>query len=528
VALSTPNASGATETRLRTRNSFSKLSGMCATCLDGCPGYCEVGRSAFRGSEAIYPQPFGDVTAGAEKEYPIDYSSFNINGSAVGAIGVEANSDAAIFPAADLEVSLGHDGGIKLGLPFVIPGLGSTDIAGKNWDGLASGAALTGTLLTIGENVCGMDDEADFSSDSVPQVKQSPELRHRVRSFRDWQEGDKGGIVLQENVEDGRLGVMRYGIEDLGITMVELKWGQGAKDIGGEVKVDTLAKAQRLKKRGYIVLPDPDNPNVQEAYERGAIKEFERHSRIGMVSEEAFMQRVQELRDMGAKHVFLKTGAYGPADLARAIKYCSLAKIDVLTIDAAGGGTGMSPWRMMNEWGVPPIELLTLARTYMDVLAERGDYVPDLVIAGGIAFEDQIFKAFALGAPYVKAVGMARAPICAAHVAKNIAASIKDGGPDKLHAQYGDRLNNIFLWFHELKEALGPRMEELPTGGMGVYHYYMRLAQGLRQLMCGARKFGLEHIGRDDIFALTRDAADLAGVNYVMDVDKDIVAEILG
>ena len=39
--------------------------------------------------------------------------------------------------------------------------------------------------------------------------------------------------------------------------------------------------------------------------------------------------------------------------------------------------------------------------------------------------EDQIFKAIALGAPYVKAVGMARAPICAAHVAKNIAKEIE-------------------------------------------------------------------------------------------------------
>ena len=50
----------------------------------------------------------------------------------MGAVGVEADSDKAIFPALDLTVSLGHDGGIKLNLPFVIPGLGSTNIAGKN------------------------------------------------------------------------------------------------------------------------------------------------------------------------------------------------------------------------------------------------------------------------------------------------------------------------------------------------------------------------------------------------------------
>ncbi|MEI6501874.1 MAG: glutamate synthase-related protein, partial [Armatimonadota bacterium] len=363
---SVPNASAATQTHLRTARNYSRLSGMCATCLDGCPGFCEVGTSAFRGAEAIYPQPFGNITAGAEKEYPVDYGSFNINGTAVGAVGIAADSDIAIFPSVDLTVSLGHDGGIKLGLPFSIPGLGSTDIAAKNWNGLAAGAALTGTLLTIGENVCGMDDEAEFSKDAVPQVIQSPELRHRIRSYRDWQHEGMGGIVLQENVEDSRLGIMRYGLSELGADIAELKWGQGAKNIGGEVKLNTLARAQRLKRRGYIVLPDPDDAGVQQAYERGAIKEFERHSRVGMVTEEGFMSRVAELRALGAKYVFLKTGAYRPADLARAIKYSSLAKIDVLTIDAAGGGTGMSPWRMMNEWGLPPIEMITLARKYMD------------------------------------------------------------------------------------------------------------------------------------------------------------------
>ena len=53
MAYSVPNASAATQTHLRTRHNFSRLSGMCATCLDGCPGYCEVGTSAYRASEAV-------------------------------------------------------------------------------------------------------------------------------------------------------------------------------------------------------------------------------------------------------------------------------------------------------------------------------------------------------------------------------------------------------------------------------------------------------------------------------------------
>lgn len=36
-----------------------------------------------------------------------------------------------------------------------------------------------------------------------------------------------------------------------------------------------------LKKRGYIVLPDPENPSVQKAFKVEEFKEFERHSRFG-------------------------------------------------------------------------------------------------------------------------------------------------------------------------------------------------------------------------------------------------------
>ena len=70
--------------------------------------------------------------------------------------------------------------------------------------------------------------------------------------------------------------------------------------------------------------------------------------------------------------------------------------------------------------------------------------------------------------------------------------------------------------------------EKLPTGAIGLYTYYERLAQGLRQLMCGARKFDLSFITRDDIASLTRDAAEISGINYIQDVDEAEVQEILG
>lgn len=50
---------------------------------------------------------------------------------------------------------------------------------------------------------------------------------------------------------------------------IELKWGQGAKCIGCEIKVNCLERALVLKKRGYIVPPDPTNSEVQEAFKTG-------------------------------------------------------------------------------------------------------------------------------------------------------------------------------------------------------------------------------------------------------------------
>ena len=128
MSISKLNASAATLTKNRTEGSISPFSGMCVTCVDGCVGMCEIGKSAYRGHETLYPQPFGIITTASEKKYPVDYSHFSIMGTAVGAVGIEADSDKAIFPAVDLETRLGRDGGIKLRLPFVIPGIGSTDV----------------------------------------------------------------------------------------------------------------------------------------------------------------------------------------------------------------------------------------------------------------------------------------------------------------------------------------------------------------------------------------------------------------
>jgi len=521
MSFSKPNASPATKTKNRINP--SPISGLCVTCLDGCIGLCEVGKSAIRGRELIYPQPFGKVVAGSEKDYPIDFSHFNIQGTCVGAVGVEADSDKATFPTVDVSTEVGAKKKIKLDLPFFTGALGSTDIARINWEENAVGAAISGTIVVIGENVCGMDYNLEYKNG---KVRRSPEFERRVKSYKKWHTGS-GTIIVQYNVEDGRLGVPEYALE-LGIEAIEPKWGQGAKDIGGEVKLPSIERALELKKRGYIVYPDPEDPVTKKAYKEGAIKEFERHSRLGMVEEEAFYKEVERLRKLGFKYVTLKTGAYRPADLARAVKYASNAKIDLLTVDGAGGGTGMSPWRMMNEWGIPTVELECLLYQMLKRIDEQGKYVPPAAMAGGFALEDHIFKGLALAAPYVKAICMGRATFAASMAGKTVGNLIKENKVPAEYKKYGDTIEQVFVAAETLKTKYGKDFKDIPIGAIGMYTYYDRLATGLKQLMAGERKFALKYITRDDIVALTREASDISGISYVMDCDREEIDRILG
>ena len=521
MSYSKANASAATMSRNRV--GAAPGSGICVTCLDGCPGPCEVGRSALRGREILYPQPFAKVTAGSEKDYPVDYSHFNIQGTCVGAVGVPADSDHATFPVVDISTSVGSEERIPLRVPYFTGALGSTDIARIHWESMAIAAAISGTLVVVGENVCGMDPNAEFRNG---RVIRSPEMERRVRIFQQWYDGS-GGIVVQYNVEDGRLGVPEYVVEKLGVKIIEPKWGQGAKDIGGEVKLSTLERALQLKSRGYIVLPDPEDPIIQEAFKQGDFKEFERHSRLGMVSEDGFHKEVERLKKIGTKHISLKTGAYRPADLARAVKYASDAKIDLLTVDGAGGGTGMSPWRMMNEWGVPTVYLESLLYQYLQQLEQRGAFIPCCAIAGGLSLEDHIFKAFALAAPYIKAICLGRASMTAAMVGNTIGEMIKKGKVSADVAKYGTDIEHVFVLAAKLKEKFGKDFQKIPAGTIGMVTYFDRLNAGLQQLMAGARKFALQHITRDDLLALTREAAEVSGIAYVMEADKEEAARIL-
>jgi len=94
--------------------------------------------------------------------------------------------------------------------------------------------------LIIGENVCGMDPETRYTNGMIVH---SPELERRVKRFREFWDEKYGHVVIQTNIEDQRTGVDIYAISKLEINII--KRGQGAKAIGGEVRI-------KICKRHYV------------------------------------------------------------------------------------------------------------------------------------------------------------------------------------------------------------------------------------------------------------------------------------
>jgi glutamate synthase domain-containing protein 2 len=198
----------------------------------------------------------------------------------------------------------------------------------------------------------------------------------------------------------------------------------------------------------------------------------------------------------------------------------------------------MSPWNMMDHWGVPSLELHARAYDYCKVLADQGVRVPDISFAGGFAREDHLFKAIALGAPFAKLVCMGRAPMIAGYLGSNIEGVLRperreavNGNWDELPKnvkQLGETPEQIFCGWEAVKHRVGAEeMKNIPFGAVAMYGYADKLACGLQQFMAGARKFRLSDISRDDLMAANRETAEVTGIPYMADAQNDQAMAIL-
>jgi hypothetical protein len=528
-------------------------SSLCTLCRADCQGKCETWLSSLVGRKLLYPRSFGLVTAGSNNttHVGVSYNSLRIQGYAYGAQGLSKgmsnDPDDCIFPNVSLESEFGSEVKTKIRMPLMTGALGSTFIAAKYWDSFAIGGALCGIPVVIGENVVGVDRESQIGSGATKKgkIKSAPELERRIDGYLRYYDG-YGAIIVQLNVEDTRNGVAEFVADKYGDKcIIELKWGQGAKNIGGEIQVTSLDYATFLKDRGYVVDPDPKKKEVREAFENGSIKSFARHSRLGGTNldtvdqvREDFMSSVAYLRSLGFNRVTLKTGSYGMEELAMAIKFATDAKLDLLTIDGSGGGTGMSPWNMMQSWGVPSINLHAKAHEYASILSAKGQKVVDMSFAGGFALEDHIFKAIALGAPYTKLICMGRAIMIPGFVGSNIEGALHPERRAEVNGNWnelpktvqrvGNSAKEIFASYFDVEKKVGKdEMKNIPYGAIAFYTMADKLACGLQQLMAGARKFALNQISREEIFSGNRETAQETGIPHVSDVNDESARKIL-
>ncbi len=522
-------------------------SGLCTLCRADCQGKCETWLASMVGRKLLYPRDYGWTTAGSAivNHVGVSYDNLRIQGYLYGSNGGpkgKSNSpDDCIFPNVSLETEFGNEIKTKCRVPIMTGALGSTFIAARYWDSFAIGAALVGFPIVVGENVVGIDKEAVIKNG---KIEKAPELDRRIETYLRYFDG-YGAILVQMNVEDTRNGVAEYVINKYGDkAIIELKWGQGAKCIGGEIQVNSLEYAIFLKERGYVVDPDPTKPEIQEAFKAGAIKTIARHSRLGYTDlnsaeqvRENFMKAVEYLRKIGYKRISLKTGSYGMEALAMAIKFASDAKLDLLTIDGSSGGTGMSPWNMMQSWGVPNILLHAKAYEYAEMLSKKQKVV-DMAFAGGLAREDQIFKALALGAPFTKLVCMGRALMIPGYLGSNIEGALHPDRKAKINGQWdslpktvserGNKPEEIFAGYYEVEKKIGKNeMKNIPYGAIAVWTLADKLGAGLQQLLAGARKFSVKDISRSDIFSANRETERETKIPFITDVEDQFAKKIL-
>lgn len=475
-------------TKLRTPNDISDLSGKCSVCSDKCPGLCEIGLSAVRGIEAAYPFGTANNQFASEKVYPFDFSHFNINGRVFGAMGAAEDSETTNVHSVDISYEFGYERKIKLRAPVILPAM-----AKLNWQDYYSGAAMAGVMVVIGENAVKLD--KDLQHDSNGKVSHAPFLGKMIEYFRRYDRG-YGDIILQVNADDIVLGTAEYALKNFDLKTIEIKFGQAAKGIQHVAPVNSAEEAEFLKKNGYLVF---ENPNGSGLIQCG---------RLPMWNEASLGEIIARFRAYGAKNIFFKMAGFDVNDIRRVLQIASANNVDLITFDGAGGGSGNSPNKMMNEWSHPTIDLIKIVNRLVGEMREENLWIPEIAIAGGIAMEDTMFKALALGAPNIKLVGIGRAAMAAAVTGKNIGELIENDATPASYKAFGDTADTIFKDANYIKSIYKETGKPISYGAIGLYSYLSRLSFGLKLLMALNRKFSLKYIHQSDVIPLTKEARE--------------------
>ena len=476
---------------------------MCSFCTQDCAGTCELALSAVLGARAVYPTTTGNNQIASEKDYPVDFSHFNINGRVFGAQGLAPGMEPAVFNV-NLKRKYGIFHPVETALPLMLPAL-----IKLNWKDYFAGAAMAGVCCVVGESSTDKDPNLVKKNGKIEQF---PLLEEILDSFNRYDRG-YGQIIVQSNTEDDQAGLPEYALSH-GAKAIEFKFGQSAKGTQPVSRLKGPDEARQKKSSGALVYPDPDDPAVVEACSQGLAPAFYSYGRLPMWDEEYLCARAKELRQLGAQNLYFKMAGYDLCDIERVLRIAAAAQIDMVTFDGAGGGSGYSPCKMMNEWGLPAVCIESALLDMLPRLRGEGLKLPAITITGGFSTEDQVFKALAMGSGDILCVGLCRASMAAAMSGKSIGQSVLEGHVPAHLKPYGSTIEELFSDLPELRTLYGKEADSFSTGAIGVFSYLNRIAFGLKHFAALNRKFDISLLDKSDLIPLTRDAKLLLSGNW--------------
>lgn len=154
-------------------------------------------------------------------------------------------------------------------------------------------------------------------------------------------------------------------------------------------------------------------------------------------------------------------------------------------------------------------------------------------MAGGFINETQMYKSIAMSnfgnSPYVKAVLLGRSPITAVMKSSYFVELSRKGLlPKSFVERFGKKPEKFFMGTIKLKAEYGDKFKDIPWEAVGLYSYLTeRIGVGLQQLMAGSRKWNLDLLSRNDIYALKERAAKVTGISLPEDSDAEAISRIL-
>jgi len=289
------------------------------------------------------------------------------------------------------------------------------------------------------------------------------------------------GGMLPEERKAAKMLIVQYSTGRFGVDenylkaadAIEFKVGQGAKPGQGgllpaDKVTDEIADVRKVPK-GKAVHSPPSHPDIKDLDE--------------------LAERIKWLKEVsGGKPVIMKFGA---GHIEEDIKNGLKAKPDAIAIDGMLGGTGAAPEIMLEDFGAPAMSSLVKARKVLD----NAEAKQELLIAGGINTGGDIAKAIALGAdavfpgfPFMIAIGCIYCGQC-----------FKGSCSQGIATQNPEKRKNF-----DVKKAVE-----------GAKNYMLSCTEEIKMAAAATGKNNIHQLSKDSLRALTKEAAEIAGIPLV-------------